>query len=176
MSAPFARPYAEDNDQDADLTRHHSRAGIADIALEVVATGRTCLERLSAATGRRAAARQSPARHGRARAVEELVRRRRAMPVVMVTGVGDEELAVKALRLGASTTCRRPASYLETLPDLLRDGLEKHRLGGRRAVASGRRRVLYVEHDPADIDLTLRHFGEAAPHFDVGGRRSLQTP
>jgi signal transduction histidine kinase len=86
----------------------------------------------------------------------------------MVTGVGDEELVAKALRLGAVNYVPKQAKYLETLPDLLRGVMEERRRKESQGLLATRpRRILYVEHVAADIELTLRHFAEAAPHFAV---------
>jgi len=37
------------------------------------------------------------------------------------------------------------------------------------------RRALYVEHNEADIDLTVRHFAESAPHWTIEVVRSLES-
>ncbi|MBI3649693.1 MAG: response regulator [Acidobacteria bacterium] len=161
--------YAEDNPQDAELTCAHFAEVAPDFAIEIVATGEQCLVRL----------RQQPFdlllldhhlpdMEG-LEVLKSLVHSSLQIPVVLVTGVGDEELVVKALRLGAINYVPKQSDYLATLPDLLRDVLQeqhqKHRRG--RFPRTLPRRILYVEHLPMDIELTLRHFAAAAPHFAV---------
>ena len=173
MSDPFRVLYAEDDDQDADLTRVHFSERAPDLDLEIVATGRGCLERLSVAPPDVLLLdNHLPDMEG-LDVLRSVVRRRAPIPVVLVTGVGDEDLVVRALRLGASNYVPKTGNYLETLPDLLRTVIERHRLCVREAVPGlVHPRILYVEHDAADIDLTLRHFAEAAPHLDLEVVRS----
>jgi two-component system CheB/CheR fusion protein len=160
--------YAEDNDQDADLTRSHFSAHAPDFEIEIVTTGRACLHRLSETTADVVLLDHHLPDIEGLEVLRTLVRTGVPVPVVLVTGSGDEELAVKALHLGASNYVPKLGRYLETLPDLLRAVIERHRLGLREGLlGSARHRILYVEHESVDIDLTLRHFAETAPHFDV---------
>ncbi len=161
--------YAEDNAQDADLTRSHFAEYAPEFELQIVTTGTACLEQIEI----------SPPdlvmldhRLPDADGIEMLTTLRRkapGLPVVMVTGVGNEGLVVRALRLGAVNYVAKHGNYLESLPDLLRDALEEYRVqpssGPRTTVVP--LQILYVEHLPMDIDLTLQHFTEVAPHFAV---------
>ena len=160
--------YAEDNEQDADLTRVHFAEHAPDFEVTIVTTGRVCLDRLHETTvDVLLLDHHLPDMEG-LEVLRTLVRSGVPVPVVLVTGVGDEELAVKALHLGASNYVPKLGRYLDTLPDLLRAVIERHRLGMREGLLGrARHRILYVEHESADIDLTLRHFAETAPHFDV---------
>jgi two-component system CheB/CheR fusion protein len=160
--------YAEDNEQDADLTRSHFSAHAPDFEVEIVTTGRACLDRISETTTDVVLLDHHLPDIEGLEVLRTLVRTGVPVPVVLVTGTGDEELAVKALHLGASNYVPKLGRYLETLPDLLRAVIERHRLGLREGLlGSARHRILYVEHESVDIDLTLRHFAETAPHFDV---------
>ena len=168
MTSALRVLYAEDNEQDADLTRSHFSAHAPDFEVEIVTTGRACLARLSETTADVVLLDHHLPDIEGLEVLRTLVRTGVPVPVVLVTGTGDEELAVKALRLGASNYVPKLGRYLETLPDLLRAVIERHRLGSREGLlGSARHRILYVEHESVDIDLTLRHFAEAAPHFDV---------
>jgi two-component system CheB/CheR fusion protein len=160
--------YAEDNEQDADLTRSHFAAHAPDFEVEIVTTGRACLDRISETTTDVVLLDHHLPDIEGLEVLRTLVRTGVPVPVVLVTGTGDEELAVKALHLGASNYVPKLGRYLETLPDLLRAVIERHRLGLREGLlGSARHQILYVEHESVDIDLTLRHFAETAPHFDV---------
>ncbi len=89
------------------------------------------------------------------------------MPVVMVTAAGDESLVVQVLRLGAWDYVPKQGNYVERLPAVLRDAVAEYRTQQGWGLGAGRRqrRILYVEHHQADIDLTLEHFADSAAHF-----------
>lgn len=50
------------------------------------------------------------------------------VPVIMVTGMGSEEIATQALKLGASDYIIKSQNYIETLPHVIRENIEKNRL------------------------------------------------
>ena len=83
------------------------------------------------------------------------------VPVVMLTGQGDEESAVAALKAGADNYVVKKSGYLENLPQLLEDAFRSNKIGAARSVQ--KLTVLYVEHNQADVDLTIRHFSKHAP-------------
>jgi PAS domain S-box-containing protein len=159
--------YAEDNPQDADLTQAHFAEFAPEFELMVVGTGAACLELVQSSPpdvlllDHHLPDIDSPAM------LKTLHREAPGLPVVIVTGVGNEELVVHASRLGAASYVRKHGNYLETLPDQLRDVLaERHRQQSQGLVTAPQR-ILYVEHLVKDIDLTLRHFADAAPLFTV---------
>jgi response regulator RpfG family c-di-GMP phosphodiesterase len=171
--------YAEDNALDADLTRTHFAAAAPDIDLEIVSTGEACL--LAAAQGSFDAL-LLDYRLADMDGLEVLRRLARAglgLPVAMVTGSGDEELVVQALRIGARDYIPKTGDYLEALPDVVR-GLVSDQRQQRTSptITPGLRRVLFVEHEAMDIDLTLTHFAETAPHLKLevvqSGREALR--
>jgi PAS domain S-box-containing protein len=166
--------YAEDNAQDADLTRAHFSEHARDLALELVGTGQECL----AALRRREhdvllLDHHLPDMDG-LDVLRDVIRSGAPLPVVLVTGAGDEELVVKALRLGAASYVPKVGDYVETLPGLLRAVVEEHRLKRRQGLlAAAPRRILYIEHHDMDVELTQRHFAEASPHVDLEVVRSF---
>jgi CheY-like chemotaxis protein len=173
VTSPIRIVYAEDNAHDVDLTRAHFSEHAPDFDLQVVATGKACLE---------AVARDRPDlvlldhhlpdTEG-LDVLRALARADEPVPVVLVTGVGDEELVVRALHLGAAYYVSKSAAYLRDLPELLRGVLAEHRVERTRSrAAEGPWRVLYVEHVAMDIELTQRHFADAAPRFELEVARS----
>lgn len=165
--------YAEDSAADADLTKVHFEQHAPEIELDVVNTGQACLARLE------------DARYDvllldnrlpdmDAIAVLKELSTKEVPPVVVVTGTGDEALVVQVLRLGACNYVPKTGNYLESLPAVLeKTAAEFRRLREEGRTAGPRHRhILYVEHNEADIDLTLRHFAESAAHLDVKAVRS----
>jgi len=160
--------YAEDNAQDADLTRVYFSEHAPEFDLEIVQTGQACLNWLSVTEcDLLLLDHRLPDMDG-LDVLRALVRTGFTAPVVLVTGSGDEELVVKALHLGAANYVPKVGNYLQSLPDLFHGVLnERRKKHSQGLVTDGPRRVLYVEHQSMDIDLTLRHFAETAPHFEL---------
>jgi PAS domain S-box-containing protein len=158
--------YAEDDSSDLDLTKAHFQLNAPDCELEVVDTGQGCLTRLQ--EGKYDVLlldNHLPDMDG-IEVLRELTVRDVRMPVVMVTAVGDEALVVQVLRLGALDYVPKQGNYIESLPAVLREAVAQYRTQQGWGQGAGRqRRILYVEHHQADIDLTLEHFADSAAHF-----------
>jgi DNA-binding NtrC family response regulator len=74
-------------------------------------------------------------------------------------------MAVSALKGGAEDYITKRQDYLTRLPTLLENTLTRFRATASRY--SRALRVLYAEHHPADIDLTIRHMARHAPHVQL---------
>src|SRR6266404_413965 len=167
--------YAEDNAPDADLTKSHFELNALDIELEVVDTGRKCLSRLEEAQHDVLLLDYRLPDMDGIDVLKELAAKEVSLPVVMVTAVGDDALVVQVLRLGARDYVPKHGNYLQSLPAILKNAVIEHRRTQEQGPLAGRprqRRILYVEHNPADIDLTLKHFAEGAAHFNLQVLRS----
>jgi signal transduction histidine kinase len=161
--------YAEDNPLDADLTRACFAEQAPDFELQIVATGAACLEQIQRNPPDLLLLDHHLPDTDGVEMLKALFLQAPGLPVVMVTGAGDEELVLRALRLGAATYVPKRGNYLETLSGLLRDVLaDRGRIQGQALPgAAAPRRILYVEHLPMDVDLTLQYFAEHAPHLLV---------
>jgi signal transduction histidine kinase len=161
--------YAEDNPLDADLTRARFAEQAPDFELQIVATGAACLEQIQRNPPDLLLLDHHLPDTDGVEMLKALFRQAPGLPVVMVTGAGDEDLVLRALRLGAATYVPKRGNYLESLSGLLRDVLANRIRKQDQALpgAAAPRRILYVEHLPMDIDLTLQYFGEHAPHLTV---------
>ena len=161
--------YTEDNFQDADLTRVHFETAATDFQIEIVGTGAACLARL---------AEQSfdvllldnrlPDMDG-LDVLGKLRANGHTLPVVMVTGMGDEETVAKSLRAGAADyVSKSEPDYLIMLPELLRQVVARQsRLSHGNDGEQRNQKILYIEPNAMDVELTEQHFASAAPHLQL---------
>ncbi len=86
-----------------------------------------------------------------------------SLPVVMLTGSGDERSAVAALKAGVDDYLVKRGDYLRQLPGVLESVVTTRRPDS----AHGHRplRVLYAEHHDLDVELTRRHLARHAAHI-----------
>ena len=169
MSDVLSVLYAEDNPIDADLTRAHFARAAPEITLEIVHGGADFLPRARSRQHDVLLIDQRLPDMDGLEILQQLVPEHLAAPLVIVTGMGDSELAAQALRMGAADYVPKRAGYLETLPAQLHELVERHRA---RAAAgapprSTVRRVLLVDDDAADVALYVAHLGSTAPHIVV---------
>ncbi|ACB74116.1 hybrid sensor histidine kinase/response regulator [Opitutus terrae] len=168
MRPGFRVLYAEDNPLDADLTRAHFTRVAPEITLEVVDRAEEFITR---ARARRHAALLIDRRVRDMDALEVLkllALESIDTPLVLIGGIGDTEFAAQALRLGADDFVSRRLGYLESLPQRLRDAIERHRLQPALARARSRpRRILLVDDDPAEAEMLVRLLARRAPHLAI---------
>jgi diguanylate cyclase (GGDEF)-like protein/PAS domain S-box-containing protein len=176
--------YLEDNAQDADLVRVELRKRAPDIEVEVVPTlaaAMAQLERFQEAYGTRlvspVGASTETSRYdliltdldlpdGSGETLLARVRSQQLpLPVVVLTGSGDEEILLALLRAGADDYIIKRNDFLSTLGLVLRAALDKfHTETYRRAAPL---KILYVDPNLYDIDLTKRELGAIAPHLHI---------
>lgn len=87
------------------------------------------------------------------------------MAVILFTSTGNEELAVAALKAGADDYIAKKQGYSMQLPSIIKLTLASYHKN--RNELSKTIKVLYVEHNTIDVDLTLRHLKKYAPQFVV---------
>lgn len=85
------------------------------------------------------------------------------LAVVIVTGMGDEQTAVTALKARADDYVVKRTGYLEKLPIILESALNHYRADAARR--ENPLRVLYADGNPFDIDSTRRHLAVHADHI-----------
>jgi DNA-binding response OmpR family regulator len=97
--------------------------------------------------------------------LEEIREKSIPSAVVILTGSGDEESVVTALKAGADDYIIKRTDYLESLPQTILSVINKYSNNIKRKAQEIS--VLYVEHDQSDIELTKRHFSRYAPHIRI---------
>lgn len=157
--------FVEDDALDADLTRRALAAQAPHIELhrvDTLAGAQACLQAPAALPDLLLADMKLPDGNGL-----ELLRVVRdaglQLPVVMLTGSGDEATVVAALRGGADDYVVKSHDYL----DHLAVRLEEVRARCAQSAARHARpiQVLYAERTATDIDLLQRHLNRYAPHL-----------
>jgi two-component system sensor histidine kinase UhpB len=168
MSSVLHVLYAEDNVVDADLTRSFFERNAPDFALQIVHRGEEFLS--LARTGNYTALlldQRLPDMDG-LEVLKTLAQENISTPLVLVTGVGDSELASQALRLGADDYLPKKSGYLKTLPAYLREVIERRRRVAPPLKTRVRpRHVLLVGDSANEVAMLTEHLGLAAPHLTV---------
>ncbi len=85
--------------------------------------------------------------------------------VVIVTGQGDEQTALAALKSGADDYLPKRPGYLQDLPAVLENALQRFK--SENEIQKRSLRVLYAEHVTNDIDLTRRHMAAHAKFIQL---------
>ena len=153
--------YVEDDPLDAELTRRELLKTAPLIRLDVVSTLRDAMVRLEQAPYEMVLT-DMRLQDGDGLALLAHIRERDLpIAVTLITGSGDEETAVAALKAGADDYLVKRAGYHARLPLTLENALERHRAETARRARP--LHVLYAEDNAVDIDLTRRHLARHAP-------------
>ena len=150
--------YVEDDRADQERTHRHLARHAPHIKLTVAGTVAEALERVTVGDmDALLAGYRLP--DGTALDLLDAVKARGLeVPVVLMTGSGDADVAVRLLKAGATDYLVKRGDYLVTLPVVLESACRWFRTASelRRAPV----RLLYADHDPDDTALTLRAFEE----------------
>ncbi len=87
------------------------------------------------------------------------------MAVVMLTGYGNEEVAVAALKAGADDYVLKRQGYFSQLAKTIHFAVENYKYN--KQLRTDVLKLLYIEHNTSDIDLTLRHLRQYSPNIVV---------
>jgi two-component system cell cycle sensor histidine kinase/response regulator CckA len=176
VSAALRVLYAEDSPADADLTRQYFAEEAPGIALEIVESGEACLARLQQGCHDVLLLDNHLPDMEAVDVLKALPPQAQAIPIVVATAIGDEELVIRVLRMGAWDYVPKHGDYIARLPGILRQAfVEYHeQRGAGHAAQRSARRILYVERHAADIDLTVASFAEQAPYLRVESVRSSE--
>ncbi len=154
--------YGEHNLADADLTMRHFRAHAPHFIFEVAPTGQETLRRLAAGSRDLLLLDYKLSDLDGIQVLRAMREQGLAIPVVMVTGHGDEGTAVQALKLGALDYVVKRGDYLERLPSVLENTLIRHRLAEEREALSVLNGLARAVASTMDLDEIFRRVAEAA--------------
>ena len=162
--------YIEDNYNDADSTCRHLARHAPQVKLEHARTYAEAVAKLEHCTQEHAVFdlvltdMRLPDGNG-LKILNDIRSRGLPLPVVVLTGLDSEEMAVSAFKSGADDYLTKRYGYLDRLPSVLESALKRFRAANARQCRP--LRVLYAEHSKTDIDLTLRHVARYAPHIHL---------
>ncbi len=150
--------YVEDDRADQDRTHRHLARHAPHIKLTVAGTVAEALERVTVGDmDVLLAGYRLP--DGTALDLLDAVKARgHEVPVVLMTGSGDADVAVRLLKAGATDYLVKRPDYLVTLPVVLESACRWFRTASELRHAPVH--LLYADHDPDDMALTLRAFEE----------------
>lgn len=157
--------YAEDNPVDADLLCARFATLAPDVRIEVVDSGALCLQKLAAEPFDLLLLDNHLPDMDGLTVLREVRGAGHAMPIVMITGDGDDMTIWRALHEGADDYVPKGVGHLDSLPGLLAGLLKRHRSRGLLDSIDRKRehRILYIEPNAMDAELTVAHFARAAP-------------
>jgi len=157
--------YVEDDPLDADLTRRELLKTSPPFDLDTVTTMQEALARLEH-PGYDLVLTDMRLLDGDGLTLLTHIRQRLLpLAVVLITGSGDAELAVAALKAGADDYVVKRLDYLRSLPQTLLAAQQRFWAEATRHTRP--LRVLYAEDNPMDVDLTRRHLARHAPHISL---------
>ncbi|OAH99684.1 diguanylate cyclase [Methylomonas methanica] len=156
--------YIEDSISDADLTRRELARRAPGIELEIVSTLQAGLAVLTDGTPFDLLLTDLTLPDGYGLEALTYVREHSmSIAVVVITGSGDQEAAIAAMKAGADDYLVKHGDYLQHLPETLHSAFARFR--DIVQLRSRVLRVLYVEHNTFDVDLMRRHLIQHAPHI-----------
>ena len=160
--------YVEDDPRDADITRHILGRTAPHLLLETVSSIQDALERLQSTDSDPIDLVLSDMhlRDGDGLSLLNYIREN-ALPVavVIVTGLGDEDTAVAALKARADDYVVKKKGYLETLPVTLESAFNHYNADAARR--ANPLRVLYLEPNNLDVETTRHHLAVHADHIQL---------
>ena len=158
--------YVEDDARDAVLTRQWLRKTASQLQFEVVYTIDKAMERLQLLETEPLDLVLTDVHLNDGNGLSLLKHiRENSLPlaVVVITGRGDEEIAVEALKARADDYVVKHKDYLDRLPIILESALTHYRADQLRRARP--LNVLYAGVELDDIESTRRHFAMHADHL-----------
>jgi PAS domain S-box-containing protein len=161
--------YVEDDLRDADLTLRALAKTAPHVAVDTVSSIAEAYERLARTDDPEPidlVLTDMNLRDGNGLSLLNYIRQSSLpLAVVIVTGVGDEDTAVATLKARADDYVVKRTGYLERLPVVLESAFNHYRADAARR--ANPLKVLYLEHNWADVETTRRHLAVHADHIHI---------
>jgi len=159
--------YAEDDPQVADMVRLYFGINAKNCALEVVDSGRHCLAAMErGGYDVLLLDLMMPDLNG-LQVLGELAARRDATPVIMVSGHGQHELAVRALRAGAVDCIDKNSAEFRQIGEIVQRVHARQRPRVALDAAPRPHRVLFVDPEEPERRRIGDYFSGHAPRLEV---------
>jgi signal transduction histidine kinase/CheY-like chemotaxis protein len=168
--------YAEDDPNVAGIVRSYIEHFAPDWQLEIVPNGTECLNRMAIGGYDILLLDLVLPDTDGLQILGELARRNDTTPVVMVTGHGQTELAVRALRAGAADCVDKTSPQFLQLVDIVKRVQERHAEDKRRPASAplpGTHPVMLIEGSNAVANDLRDFFRSHAPQFDLSVASSI---
>jgi len=152
----------EDNKFDSDLAKRHILKNIQDCQIDIAASIEEANKYINTDYDLALLDIKLPDGFG----TDFLINLRKVnkkITIMMLSGSGNEEFIVTALKSGADDYIVKKEGYLLNLHKIILYNLSKKRKRSNQSLENIN--VLYLEHHTSDIDLTIRHFKKVAPQF-----------
>ena len=158
--------YVEDSPNDAALLQGVLGRVAPDIVIEMAKTVEEAIARLADPRGLDVALCDLTLPDGSGLELLGHIRTRRLpMAVVILTGTGDEDAVLAALRAGADVYLIKNKYPLDRLPYFLNRAVAHFHTAQERGIRPIR--VLYADDNVVDTDSTRRHLAHHAPHIQL---------
>lgn len=165
--------YVEDNQQDVDLTCRQLAKTAPDISIDMASTLSEARYRLTESVVYDLILLDLRLPDGNGlELLGEIREQGLSIAMVILTGTGDEETAVAALKAGAHDYIVKRANYLNHLPKALETAVLRHQHEANHHTRP--LRVIYVERDNSDIVQTRHHLAHHAPHIRLEVFRTIE--
>ncbi|MGR9114129.1 MAG: EAL domain-containing protein [Gammaproteobacteria bacterium] len=158
--------YVEDNPTDVELTRRALARTAPNFVIDSVTTIAQARERLHRARDYQLALLDLNLPDGNGLELLAYIRHwRLPLAVIILTASGDQEAVLAALTAGADDYLTKDGDYLTRLDKTMNAAVK--RFSETRDRKKNILKVLYVEPNRADVDMTLRHMAVHAPHISM---------
>ena len=160
--------YVEDDPRDAELTRYTLARTAPQLQLETVPSIGEALDRLGRLESEPLdlVLTDMHLRDGDGLLLLNRIRESSLpLAVVIVTGVGDEDTAVAALKARADDYVAKRKGYLDRLPVILESAFNHYNAAAARR--ANPLRVLYAANNAIEIETTRKHFAVQADHIHL---------
>ncbi|MFZ6031962.1 MAG: response regulator [Melioribacter sp.] len=161
MDKKYRLLYVEDNLQDIDLTRNFFEERKEEFELKIATSGEQFIQLLGSESFDLVLLDNKLPDFDGITILKELARLSIKIPIILLTGRGNDELVAEALRIGASAYIQKTGDYLENLPDLIKKNVsefESEAESKKIFIIKYPLNILVVESDYRQIDLITDYY------------------